>query len=110
MGCVRGWGGGEFCILAGPPPSFVTLGTSIALLVPQYPHLGRAGVQMDDPGTLVTQVGFSASLMLPHLSEGKDRPCWLPWNKARVGCCCVRWPKEAWALSPDPQGAGLPQA
>lgn len=26
---------------------------------------------MDDPGTLVTQVGFSTSLMHPHLAEGK---------------------------------------
>lgn len=49
----------EVHIRAGLPPSSVTLGTSIALMVSQDLILGRAGVQMGDLGTLVTQTGFS---------------------------------------------------
>lgn len=103
-------GGGEFCILAGPPPSFVTLGTSIALLVPQFPHLGRAGVQMHDPGPLVTQVGFSTSLMLPHLSEGKGQALLAAREQSKSWLLLREVAQGSLGAVPRPQGAGLPRA
>lgn len=88
-------------VLAWPPPPSVTLGMSIALLVPQYPHLYKARAQLAEPGPLlawcsvVTQVGFTIQCRLELLLvfEGEKETCWLSRRRARVGHSCVRQPK-----------------